>query len=347
MSFNSEHNTFCSCWRCQKTYNYIQKQIWVHRGIGRFDEKTFREYKSGTKLNINEIFEIPKFETYFKNLEEKNLIVADRKPIGCIWFSAGSWLYDSYCDGSHDEMVDIVNKRRIIMTSNPLNILRITTFEELNIFIEKYAIKYLDEETETRDKKIIKLLAHLINFVQDRDILFEQAELVLTKLGLNYDIILKFLHERCDIIVNFVPDFITQIKIYYPEFDAIISQNNYSPSENELSYMKLAGFESYVDYVFSNFHYLKQIYNFILLDKLKKQQNTYKYDGQIQWLNVYKDGYYGVSFEFRKVDHILPESEDFDIIDRKFFWHYGFDVESLCIFDLRAFTNLSIEDIEF
>lgn len=64
---------------------------------------------------------------------------------------------------------------------------------------------------------------------------------------------------------------------------------------------------------------------------------------RILWHNIYKDGYYGVAFNFRSATHIAPMESYF----RKYFWHSSFDVESLCIFDLRAFQNLTIENVDF
>lgn len=76
---------------------------------------------------------------------------------------------------------------------------------------------------------------------------------------------------------------------------------------------------------------------------------NHKYDNaflhHIRWDKIYQNGYYGVSFNFRKVEHLYQDIDKYDVFDNKYVWHYGFDVESLCIFDTRAFDNKVLIDV--
>lgn len=226
MSFNPNHIEFCdpcACWRCQKTYKNSQEQIWLHQGFGCFDKMTFEKLPVPQMLELDNVFTKPRFESVFKQLEEKHEFYHQMKPFGCIWFSNGSWLYDPYCDGSHDG--EKPESYKVFVTKNPHNVLQITTYKELEAFTNKYAVP------KSNDK---------IQSSEDED----------------------------------------------------------------------------------------EFYN----------KNTL-----ITWLDVYNDGYYGVAFNFRKVSHIAPVKTYFE----RYFWHCAFDVESLCIFDLRAIQNLTIENVDF
>ena len=69
----------------------------------------------------------------------------------------------------------------------------------------------------------------------------------------------------------------------------------------------------------------------------------------IAWEDIVRDGYYGVAFNFRKLDHIVKDTDK--IVRRELFndymWHYGFDVESLCVFDIRALDESEVTTVEF
>lgn len=99
-----------------------------------------------------------------------------------------------------------------------------------------------------------------------------------------------------------------------------------------------------IDFIFKFFCLLKLCLH-ILFDK-HKYSDKYEHGTAIMWPDIYKAGYYGVSFNFRKVDH-LPSQKSIDKCLSQYLWHYSFDVESLCIFDLRAFQNLTIENVKF
>ncbi len=60
----------------------------------------------------------------------------------------------------------------------------------------------------------------------------------------------------------------------------------------------------------------------------------------IDWDAVARD-WFGVSFAFRKIEDVLPRRKKIEAWEKTFMWHRGFDVESLLIFDLRAFKDTS------
>jgi hypothetical protein len=56
----------------------------------------------------------------------------------------------------------------------------------------------------------------------------------------------------------------------------------------------------------------------------------------IEWDNVRKSNYYGVAFYFSSVSEL-----GLDPFAKEYYWYTGFDVPSLCIWDLRALSNLT------
>ncbi len=72
-----------------------------------------------------------------------------------------------------------------------------------------------------------------------------------------------------------------------------------------------------------------------------KKVNYYNYNNiyiKIDWNKVREvSKCYGVAFEFCKVEELVGFKKS---LDPKYYWYSGFDVESLCIWDLRAFDNI-------
>lgn len=77
----------------------------------------------------------------------------------------------------------------------------------------------------------------------------------------------------------------------------------------------------------------KQELNQFVEKYLNVDGKVYIEDKFIKWNEIKKDGYYGCAFEFCKVSDIGID----DIFNDKYLWHLSFDVESLCIWDNRAF----------
>ena len=200
---------YCSCDHCKIVSYNSKNNIWLHCGSGIMAKETFDETENG--VTIENIFEQPATRKKFTSFDSHESV---GKPFGVIWFSNGSWLFDPYCEGGHDEMNMI--EKKVIVIKSPKNILQINTTQEMDNFATKYGSDYIS---------------------------FDQGK--------------------------------THIKWPYKT---------------------------------------------------------------IKWTKVYESGYWGVAFNFRKVSH-MDENMDNEGSYNKFFWHYGFDVESLCIFDIRAFNN--------
>ena len=111
----------CICNKCNIVRDNILKNKWCHY--------TNKEVDSTT---INNYFHKPLLDKFI-----------DCKPEGCIWFSAGSWLFDPYCDGydgydGHDFSNNDVCEHNVITVENPINILEITNLEKLLNFNKEY-----------------------------------------------------------------------------------------------------------------------------------------------------------------------------------------------------------------
>jgi hypothetical protein len=104
----------CVCKKCNIVRNNISIDKWYHM--------TYKKVE-----NIDDFFHEPKLRKHIS-----------AKPEGCIWFSAGSWLYDPYSDHSdcHDEKEE--NNINVISVTNPVNILKITNLQELINFNDQY-----------------------------------------------------------------------------------------------------------------------------------------------------------------------------------------------------------------
>lgn len=77
----------------------------------------------------------------------------------------------------------------------------------------------------------------------------------------------------------------------------------------------------------------EELENFIDTYGLFSKYNT-RYVYGITWDKIKEDGFFGVAFNFRKVDEL-----GFDRFDHRYRWHMGYDVESLMIFDVKAFDD--------
>ncbi len=90
----------------------------------------------------------------------------------------------------------------------------------------------------------------------------------------------------------------------------------------------------------------KNILKISTLSDMETFVETYseKRTNMIIWSKIIENGYYGVSFNFRKMYHITTNKNAFS--DR-FSWHLGFDCETLCILDTQAFDNkVTVVDFE-
>jgi hypothetical protein len=176
----------CTCKKCLFVKKNIEIGKWIHLPNQKIDfDKIF------DKIPVTEYFHPPKLA-----------LSVTIKPIGVIWFSAGSWLYNKFEDACKKNDDIKIIKYNVITLKNPVNILKIKNIEDFILFCKKY------------------------------------------------------------------------IK------------------------------EKYID-----------------------------------WKQIYDEGYYGVSFLFTKYYYLYNTHKEFEEMEKNnniFNWHNSFDVESLCIFDLRA-----------
>lgn len=176
---------YCSCKCCHQVSLNAKSNTWFHSGK--------------IRGKIGDIV-----SDYFESRPGKFGVGSKPYEGNDIWFSNGSWLFDCYCEGSHDDTYNYGFDYPKVKITNPINILQVNKRKELIEFVRKYG-------------------------------------------------------------------------------------RNRGPDE---------------------------------------------YWVVIDWDKIYADGYYGLSFGFRKLRHL-----GIDGFNSLFSWHLGFDVESLIIFDTRAFDN--------
>jgi hypothetical protein len=319
MSFDPSHFIVCNCWRCKNTYDNYQNKIWLHKGTGLYDKETFNALPLNMPLNFNETFRNIEFE------KRKYTTRAD-KPFGCIWFSAGSWLYDCYCDGDHskqtqstdqknDDDLQTKNTIKVISTTDPQNILHISSSEQLENFVQIYGERCFDFKTFERKEKIKNLKYQLDHLLECREPFFNYFKTQIEALGLNYEKIILFLQELCNNDPNIDFDYLAKLQLNYPNIEEILFEHHNNFSENDIFSIKIHR-RSKSEYFLERSQIIN-IYRFILLDHLEKEPDTFIINrNRILWLNIYKDGYYGVSFSFRKVNHIYDNEQNLDLYNK-------------------------------
>lgn len=296
--------SYCECQNCKYVKFNSENNIWIHRGKGNLSREEFDILECGSI--VEDIFDPPN-----KNFRRNQV----SKPIGAIWFSNGSWLFDPYCEGGHNKVDSDehkVKKTRVLCTKLPKNILHIATLTELDEFTEKYtgmttSIETIGVLNEIRkiekDSRIKQLLKGTYEEIMEEQRKFFEANFI------DFDNLVEIIEKNClETDVNSIKK--------HKEIKECIGDKNIT---------------------------IEVIYNFIKLKKLKSIDETFErnYD-IIFWDKVAEDGYYGISFYFRKARH-LPGYNDAN--SNKYIWHCAWDVESLCIFDLRAFGDITIEEV--
>lgn len=125
----STNFSYCGCNHCDKIIQNSQNGIWIHSGIGTMSNDDFKNVPDGTC--IENFFEQPIKRSKYKSFYGR----FNTKPKNVIWFSNGTWLFDSYCEG-HDNVE--LCKRKVVIIKEPKNILSISTIKELDNFVDKY-----------------------------------------------------------------------------------------------------------------------------------------------------------------------------------------------------------------
>lgn len=121
----------CQCAHCEVVKSNSENNIWIHNGRVGMKPDEFNNTEIGTSVKFIQPIHRPGFNGFGTGDKPKNVI----------WFSNGSWLFDPYCDGCHEEIN--TSTRKAIVIKSPKNILSISTRLELEMFINKYL--YLDK----------------------------------------------------------------------------------------------------------------------------------------------------------------------------------------------------------
>lgn len=230
----------------------------------------------------------------------------EAKPNNTIWFSRGTWLFDPYHDNPLHEN-HTVNNSPVLLISNPQNILLIQTADEMMNFVEKYHINKPSELSTKRQSSIASMKTNVAKRPPNE--------------------MIKAISERIkdDTIISFFDDLMMTARKQLMSTGDV--DNSWIVRLKE-SFPQLAPI------------WVEPIINSLVLESLCEKEKELEwipdYSG-MNWNKVRDDGYYGVAFDFRRVSEI--GLNDFDT---KYKWYLAYDVESLAVWDLRAFNNSGI-----
>ena len=137
---------YCVCIHCQKTRERMNKGVWLH------DFGGFRRLQQLV-------------DEYGKEVPTRSFFTVDfgpdelhpgPKPKQCIWFSAGSWLFDNEAHGSevHEETDEAsLFESRVIQIESPHNVVKLSTLQDVRDFEQKYAVDETRKEIDWRRVK--------------------------------------------------------------------------------------------------------------------------------------------------------------------------------------------------
>lgn len=306
--------SYCDCDKCKKVAENSKNEIWMHL-----------PHNNDIVLTGKSVI----VKNFFRPLiQSTDLNFASVKPVNVIWFSNGSWIFDSFCEGSHDNMPP--HAANVAIIKSPKNILNISTIDELDAFAEKYAGARLSNKTLRRHKIIADIKKdHWIIHITDSKKFFDCTRQTFQNLGLDFDKILQLIKDNC--IDKNILEFVDFLETAYPK---IYEEYGKIP----LTKSDIAMFDDAKDAIkYKIRNSVTTLYDLIKVEILESlPDETEKDFSLIRWNAVHNDGYYGVAFNFRKVYHIKI---DWSFFNDKYSWYIGWDVESLCIFDTRAFDN--------
>ena len=341
-------NPNCNCQKCQKVKENLSRGIWLHNGTGKMSKNKFNKKPIGTVL---EDFFIQPLDRIESNHGKRTLNMGRNPKPNCLWFSAGSWLFDPFHDKTNHGNLN-KNFKRTIMISEPKKILRIKTKEELESFIDTYSGYKISDKTIQKQKNLNNA-EEMGRFYGKEDRFLHKVELVkkfFAEHKLDFKLIEKFIADNYTTYFyltykdskNYI-SFIKALTKAYPEF---LSLNLDQQVIDKLKVIDEYDFETGQEEgatlaeIIINIK-LKDIYHLIYFNILKSiPDETQRNIGKIDWDAIYNlgEGYYGVSFEFCKVYELGISEKDY-FTNPRYQWHSRFDVESLCIFDVRAFEN--------
>jgi hypothetical protein len=331
---------YCSCKGCIFVKKNLFAKHWVHLGFGKY---------SGNKNEFNEL-KLDSYKNFFKAPNERGSFNTNighyGKPANVIWFSHGSWLFDSHCTNHYNyEGEKLIQadcpevKCKVIAITNPKKILSIATYKQFLQFVECYSKSRLTKTSQNilKEIEIIKDDAKFFGFLSiPLSDLIDNCKKLCNSKGLNYD----------ELTANSMSLDKTKYYDRIQRLDAYLRKNTING--------KIKLDISNVFQIVRDFGFIFRVEAYEILRNTKLEYIKDPYTCGINWNLVAKE-YYGIAFEFRKLHHLndYPKScEEREILHKKIatvnvdIWFDGYDVESLCIFDLAAFDDeISIEEV--
>ena len=287
---------------------FINNNIWVHCGTGNLK---MIEYEPFNLKEKPEKVKGVKLSNVFNQFDTSlNHSEYPNKPINVIWFSRSDWITNTYYDNTTvDEKAEMesLNESEVFMIQNPKNILEIKTDMDMIGFCKIFNGKKLDKHSQ----KCFNIYDSMKNNKTTQTPLEKWCD----KSKINFQDILTKINES-------------------------INENIISDLDNVVinTLNKFSHFTS-SDYIIS--YIFRLCIEFCFVEILSKYPYKYIRDTQfIDWNAVREEGYYGVSFDFPKVHTIGLKSSDYP-------WYSGFDVHSLCIWDIRAFDAIYAKKMFF
>lgn len=331
MSYNPSHRKYCGCTKCGRVMENVRRKRFLHMGNGLLTEEQMNALPDGTNLDVMTVFrEIGALEIW-------------AKPEDSIWFSCGSWAYDRYRDNPSAHESDASGEQkershRFIVVDDPENILEVGSIDETRAFYDRYAVDVPD--AKTRDRNITK--KKLSNSLRQLDRLKVTQQIVdqCAHYGIPYDVLVGLIVKACEREDCFSTKALAAALLTI--CPGLQIDEKFMPSAFEMSF-----YQSPVDLMLDRTCRLQEFYNFHLLDALAEKKDTFRRDPHvIDWEKVRADGWYGVFFNFRDIEHIVPPDSPYDWYE--FRWHSGYDVESLIVWDRRALLGkLSVQTLSF
>lgn len=327
--------SYCPCDGCQKVNKNMIHDHWIHKGFGNYTEEQFAQLKLGIYEKAFMQPEGTKFSKYKPN-----------KPSKAIWFSCGSWLFDPFCEAHYNVIPEknflrkphehVPKIQRVITIDCPKNVLSIDSYEAFLQFVKKYSKTRLSKQSQIIKKEIANLVEddNYFGYLRtEKDVLVANCEKICLDRGISYN---KLIEISQYVLGSKIPDYEDKTK----QVARYLRENKPTISDS-FSIIRNIGF------IFK-----RESYEKLMTFKEKTIKDPTKCG--IDWDSVARD-HWGVAFKFRKLHHLndYPESSDVrsqmakkiratNIED----WFSGFDVESLCIFDIRAFDNkVVIEEV--
>jgi hypothetical protein len=333
------------------------QKIWVHEGLGKFrpfraSDGTFQYPDKPSHPNLKLDMEHPidlatqginPCQDIFDNPADLPLTggPCDMKPINIIWFSHGSWPFDPYHEENREEcLASDLDGKEFLMIQSPCNILEIRTIEDLQDFVHKFCATKLTSATQRKIETlrnlrsnlrsnpfVVKLIDHEDDTVRYRDA-FNFAD----RHGIERYAVTAGLREIAERESTALLE--SGSEGGYRRIDILEQFRLLFPDSQSLQYKD----SSYFGANFNATMDLRRVVDIMMIKILEKIPDQMTQDvTRIDWDKVRSTGYWGVGFHFCKVLDIDPAVSFND-----YYWHLSFDVESLCVWDVRAFVNSAV-----